>query len=333
MTALTVAEAIDILGIPGSNNLTEQELRKHARAAQKKWHPDSIAHKGLSEEEVGEYNRKFHLITEAVELLRRELFGIGKASEDIRDPEDVLREYAPSWKDALSKSWEDIKQCEKKMEEEIRILFEGFTVREALDIEKKAGADHELMFIINANVYWAFVFILADVFFPLSQHPILEIIFIVFTLFLWACFCIGVLFSVPLARWIFPFSLQEKWTMLVYGLFYKIGHPIAGEFGEARLNIETGKYERSTNFLALLTLPALFVTYVIVKPLRFIIGGIFKLTLGDKRLKVVKTKARYFAGVHEDYIGELMSKNVKDYDFDDLKVLSHLHSEFLAPAQ
>jgi hypothetical protein len=37
--------------------------------------------------------------------------------------------------------------------------------------------------------------------------------------------------------------------------------------------------------------------------------------------------------VHEEYIEELLSKDAADLDFDDLKVLSHLHAEFMPVTQ
>lgn len=78
---IDLQDALFILDIQSINSVKEEDLTSIRRKAQKRWHPDTIAAKNPSKEEIDRYTRNFRNVEAALSLVRAYVRGEYRAGE------------------------------------------------------------------------------------------------------------------------------------------------------------------------------------------------------------------------------------------------------------
>jgi len=309
---LTFDQAIEILEITDLSKIELNDLPKIIRRAKSRWHPDRVA-KFQDASEVEKYTRAFQYIEPAANLIKAYLKGeynIGEKFEGYREkvyeePVDIIRNNAARMQETIKGLWDKIKSNKFKYVENEVVLSDGFSLKELLDNDFKEDL---VVPALISLIFGPFALII-PIIIAAAINDTLGVIVALF-LFIHLIFCVlGFLplsrfwlpgFIVPIMLWFIDFGVK-----VYFSLFDK------------------DKSSWANFFLSIPYWIALAIKYLIILPLY----GLAKLIIGDKVVGVVKEKVNYYAGFAEWYVNELISKDYKEMNEDELFDLSYLYKD------
>ncbi len=327
---ITLEKAIEILGITNLEDLKTEDLDKLCKKAQKRWHPDRVAYLN-SEETIEKYKRNFQLIDKAKDCIKRYLEGeinqqnaysqnYDASSQD--ESEDITRRNAPKMQNILRKVWETIKEQGYKRTHEKTMVYEGSTLKDALksDIEDKIPEICVISFfsgiaLIVISLFATFIVggIIVSETVPQLKDFLsrsLEIMFaIIFYLHVFSCF-VAVL---PISRyWLHPFIYSFIYFFvntsynffLICAPYIRLGSPLG-------------------IFITIISILTKIVTFIILRPIYFIIGE----SIGGYTVGKLYRKGIYYAGLADWYIEEILKADTSEMDSDTLNHLAHFFGE------
>ena len=111
-------EALFILDIQSINGVKEEDLTSIRRKAQKRWHPDRIAAKNPSQEDIDEYTRNFRNIEAALSLVKAYIRGEYKAGARASGTQAKARQRESQEQKQKQKQHQDRQKQEKQQKKE-----------------------------------------------------------------------------------------------------------------------------------------------------------------------------------------------------------------------
>lgn len=311
---MTVDRAIELLEITDISGVSASDLPQIGRRAQRRWHPDRVAHLA-NPELTSEYTEKFQAVETACELIRALLSGSYRAGEAFtrppaarEEPEDVIRRNAPDIQETLRRMWGAIKERRYKWSEQEVVLSDGFSLRSLL----KEDFEEDIAVLSVVSFFYGVVFLGVLTAIASGIHPILGGIVGIIWVMHAASSILGV---APLSRFWLPEQVQD-----VMIKFINVGLSI---YNWAE---EQAQSSANTWVVLLVRLPVLFakfVKYLVLLPAY----ELAKAFVGDRIVGVVTQRVHYYANAAEWYVDELLRKEPREMSGEELLHLSYLHSE------
>lgn len=324
---MTLSSAIEILEITDLSKIDISELSTIRRRAKKRWHPDRISYANPGEETIKRFERNFSLVDKAIELVNDYLGGETPVSAKVaagynrsqqsERPEDFARRNAGEFQQMVRNVWARVKEQSYKLKEEVVILAEGHKISDLLMEDLKDNIP-VIAFVSLYNgiiVFTLIILIMVLVLSGISNKMIVTIILYVLT-FAWIAQALScVVMFLPLSR----FWVPEKVESFVMGLT-NIGLSV-------NRVIEENRWDENLVVAVIFGLPvrlAQISKWIILYPLYKLAG----LLLGDRRIGRVQVKIKYYAGLSEDYIEELIYSDPNAFMQDQLFDLAYIAGEF-----
>lgn len=323
---LTLQDVQRILEIRNLDDLTDKDITQLRRRAQKRWHPDTIAHTKPSKEQEALYAENFSLINDAVELLRAYLSGDFEAGQQYSEeyqastpesPAEVIRRNAPTMQDMLTRVQSEVKETHYKVEEASVTLSAGFLVKDML----KSDLDDNILVVCVMSMYgfaWMSLLPLAAIGIVGTANEflagLLVIPFMLVSFVHQICCILGI---IPLSRYWLPAKVVNfiiPW--INFGNLFYIFLAIFSNFGCIA-------FFMGLPFLIIRAIVTL-VKWLIFAPLYAIASIIW----GEKRFGVIEQSVRYMAGVADWYVTKLITTEPSELETEELFVLSHLYDEY-----
>ena len=139
---MNLGQAVELLEIADNTELESGDLESIKKRAQRRWHPDRIAHTNPTEEKVAEYQASFQSIPDAIEAIESyrsgESAGAKKqasAEEAPPEPEEAVVKFASRNQERLREHMDEILANESIKAREEVVLNEGISVKEALKMD------------------------------------------------------------------------------------------------------------------------------------------------------------------------------------------------------
>lgn len=316
MEEISFDQAVELLEITDIKAVSTKDLPGLAKAAKKRWHPDTISHKGDSKE-VERYTRNFQRIDEAILLIGQYLDGSIHAGQKRKagqerthqEPEEVIRQNGSEIQSTLRSIWQKVKATKYKWTEEEVVLSDGFRLKDLIDQDFED--DIAAMSLISF-VYGVVLCGLVGLLLGLIAPPLGAIVGVFWLLQALSCLA-GVL---PISRFWMPKVLQGPMIWFVnFGL---------GIYHWARREAEMSDKAWLQLLVYLPALAAKAVKYLILWPTY----AIAKLFIGDRVVGVVRKKVNYYGGYADWYVDQLIGKTPASMTKDELFDLSGLYSAF-----
>lgn len=323
---ITLDEAVAILEITDLDAVTEDQLQKIRRKAQVRWHPDKILHTKPSEETLARYQRNFRLIDHAISVvqayIKGEVHGDAYADDFEEErartyeaPQDVIRRNAARMQEGLRDVWERVKQTGYKMHEEVVTVARGLRFADMLRADL---ADRLPLLCMVSFVFFLFTatagMMVGGIVFSIAEiDPGIPMYFggLAIIAQLFCCFLI----FLPMSRFWLPEPISNA---ALFGV--NLGLGIRDFIAKRELH---EKHSWIGVPLGLLSLLASGLFWVVIAPLYLLAAAL----LGDRGFKDAKATTRYFAGLADWYIENLMSKNPAEMTDDELFDLSGIWGE------
>lgn len=320
---ITIDEALKILELTSVENLDDVALQKIQRRARRRWHPDTIAYLKPDPKTIAEYERNFRLIDLAIECVRAFLGGnveVGSSTARgfdqfvAEEPEEVIRRNAPEIQEVLRKVWTRVKENAYKMTEEVITLREGVPYKDLLMDDLKEDVP---VLAVSALVNgWVLLLIATIATLPVAALG--EAVWsaaIVIVMVLWALQAFScVITFLPLSRFWLPEPVSQWVSRFVdAGLYvnrYVAEHNLDQHLAIALLVGIPIRIAQAVKWLVLLPL--------------YKLSGVL---LGDRRMGTIRHHVRYYAGLAEWYVDELLRAEPSAMDREQLFHLSHLYAE------
>lgn len=316
---MDIKQATDLLQIVDVSHVTVDDLPRVIKKAQKRWHPDRVAHLHNAEE-TGRYTNNFQLIDTAAAVVRSFIGGSYRAGSGInsdratqatREPEEIIRENAAEMQAVLRRLWEHIKTTKYKWSEQEVVFSEGDKIR---DLIEKDLADSITTLSTTSLVYGSMVWWFIAMF-GLAIHPVIGGILAVG----WLSHCLSCLLGMlPLTRfWIYD---KAESVML---WFINFGLRIATWF-ERKAQADGSAAGLIVAVIVFIPrLLGLAVQYVVIMPICFLISSIW----GDKVIGVIKKRVSYYGDAADWYIEKLLAMNPATMTSEQLIHLSRIYSQ------
>ncbi len=316
MEQITFDQAVELLEITDIKSIAPRDLPSIAKAAKKRWHPDTITHKEDAKE-VERYTRNFQHIDEAVSLIGQYLDGSIHAGQKrkagpgraYQEPEEIIRQNASEIQSTLHSIWQKVKATRHKWTEEEVVLSDGFRLKDLIDQDFED--DIAAMSLISF-VYGVVLCGLVGLLLGLIAPPLGVIVGVFWLLQALSCLA-GVL---PISRFWMPDVVQGPMIWFVnFGL---------GIYHWSRREAEMTDKAWLQLLVYLPALAAKAVKYAILWPTY----EIAKLFIGDRVVGVVKKKVNYYGGYADWYVDQLIGKTPGNMSKDELFDLSGLYEAF-----
>jgi len=322
-TAIDFGRAIEILEISDINCITDSDWITIRRRAKKRWHPDKILHLKPEPEVVRRYQENFALIEEAITFLKSYIAGDYTTGESTsrqyqqtthENPEHIIRRNAPEMQETLKKVWGKVKQNRYKFSEEIQVVFSGNLFKDLL----KQDLQDDMPFFSISSFFsgWVLVgFLTLIPLFALPKDSSSQKIVLATLICLWIVQAVAcILGLLPLSRFWLPQKISD-------GVIYLINVGIrflafADQTGLNRIWI-IGLY---------FSLPVIFarvVQAIIITPLYWIVS----LIIGNRTFGKIEQRGKYYAGLADWFIEQLIHGNPANFNKDELFALSHAYAE------
>lgn len=318
---LSFQEALKLLEITTLTGIKEGDLIHIRRKAQKRWHPDTIAYTKPLAETVKRYERNFALIDVAIAIVRDHLKGnLHPTTQSPKNyktppptsPEEIIRRNASTMQETLRSHWNKIKKIRYKLYEETVILSEGFCLKDLLmqDLRDNMPVICIVSLLSGAVFFLIIATILA--FFTDENLFVMSSIYGIWGIQALSC-VVGFL---PLSRFWLPIKVSNFIAFFInLGIFFQLG---------------ILKLTPRCGCLLAIAIPVLVIIYLaqIIKwVILFPLYGVSGLILGDYRIGRIQEKRRYYAGLADWYIEELINGIPGKFTTEQLFDLSHLYSE------
>ena len=323
---ITLDEAVAILEITNLDAVAEDQLQKIRRKAMARWHPDKILHTNPSAETLERYQRNFRLVDQAIVLVRAYLQGDihGDAYADSYEeerarsyeaPQDIIRRNAARMQEELRKVWERVQQTGYKMREEVVTVARGLRFADMLraDLADRLPLVCMISFVfffftaIAAMIAGMIIFAIAKI----DPSALATVVGLAIIAQLLACFLI----FLPMSRFWLPEPIANAALFAV-----NIG------LGIRDFIVEREWHEKHSWIgipLGLLSFIALGLFWVIIAPIYLLAAAL----LGDRGFKDTKAATRFYAGLAEWYIEQLMTEDPASMSDEELFDLSHVWGE------
>jgi hypothetical protein len=315
MHTMTLDQAIEILDITNASTLDHESLKKYVSAAKRKWHPDKVIHQ-KDQETIQKHTNNFQKIEPAESIVRAYLNGNyhegaylnDEPKETPKQPEEVIRENAPSIQDKLQNIWSTVQELGFKHNRRTVELSDGFTLRELLNQDFKQ--DIAMLAIISLLSYMTTVFLLLIIL--QFIFPVIASLGFIFSL---GMFVSCLLAMLPLSRIWLPQKVLPviEWFVVLGLKVHDVFVDFHAFFGYKNIGLWIVR-----GF-------ARFVKYIILWPLY----EIAKLIVGNKVVGVIRKDIDYYADVADWYVEDLLQKDPAQMSRQELFDLSHLYSELL----
>ena len=318
---ITLGEAIRLLDIymPNLDEITDEELEAIEQEALEKWSVEHNAHLHLSQEQKAQYEENRALVSESIAAIKQyrngELYLPPKLRPGFKLPpnhldEATLREEAYASQTTLRNLWELIARKRFKRKKLKLKVTEGTSVKEALMTDLRDDIPTGAIVSTFSVFYLVVLLGIIGLFFK-NKQPFYDIYMGSLGLFWLVQFGACLLGVLPLARYWLP-----TYMLGIVSFFINIGVNLYNHVRSQR-NVLLG---------LLFGLPGLLTTafkYLILYPLYILVGEI----LASRQIGSVKTRVDYYANIEEAYAKVLIEEDPLQLNFDDLQVLSHLHTQ------
>jgi hypothetical protein len=318
---LTLQESLKLLEIINLDRIKEEDLIHIRRKAQKRWHPDTIAYTKPPPETVKRYERNFALIDVAVAIvgayLKGNLHPTTQSPKNYKTthsvpPEEIIRQNASTMQETLRSHWNKIKKIRYKFYEETVILSEGFRLK---DLLKQDLRDNVPVICIVSLLSGAifFLIIMTLLAFLTDESPfVMSSVYGIWGIQALSC-VVGFL---PLSRFWLPIKVSNFIAFFInLGIFFQLG--------VAKLTPRCG----CLLMIAIPMLITIYLAYIVKWVVLLPLYGLSGFILGDHRIGKIEKKKRYYAGLADWYIEELINGNPGKFTAQQLFDLSHLYSE------
>lgn len=310
MPEVTLDFAVELLEITDISDVQVDDLRSIRKRAFARWHPDKVAHTN-NPELTKEYQENTQLIDQCVALIEDFLKGNYKAGEKYNyqdtkqtDPIERLRKNAEELQQRIREVWEQVKATNYKLEIVDELIADGYKLGDLL--HKDLKEDVQRLSLVSMFDF-AFISIIPC---ALLANFGLGFVYGIFWL-LQIVSCI--LIFLPLSRfWLGKTAPFFTWFVDV-GL--KVGYHAIEFVGHILF------------FQIVFWIPRIFarLMYFIMYPLYFLAIAI----VGEMVVGQVKRKNKFYAGVADWYIEDLLNKKTEELKEDELYHLAHLYNELL----
>jgi len=321
---MTMEQAVELLELFESTNYSEKAIKKAARKAKGKWHPDRVATAG--EQKIAEYEAKFKLIAKAEEWILECLFG-AKSKTEISSEEkhEQMKEHAETWHSNLKGRWDEIKNKKEKYAEEEEVVFEGWTVPEFInDMRGNRFFDS-----VNAVAMIIISFVLVMLIGMFSNGPLnfyrmgivdnplglLLNVFLTLTVESFFFMLISLVFGFGIVQYFLPDFIKTPYLYIAEKLNY----------------ILRSKRSLFRPIMALYTSTIAGFVESLIGILAFVVSKILwvlSLAIKDKRIGEVTVTHQWYANISEAIIDDILQKEIEDLEYKDLVYLKHLSEEY-----
>jgi hypothetical protein len=318
---LTLQESLRLLEITNLDGIKESDLARIRRKAQKRWHPDAIAYAKPPARVVKRYEQNFVLIDVAIAVVRAYLKGdlhsnveFSKNFRTTRTipPEEKIRQNAYVMQATLRSNWSRIKKIGYKLHEETEVLSEGFCIKDLLEQDLKDNVPVKcIISLFNGSIVFL---VLSTVLGLLTDDNVyaLSVVYGIWGIQALSC-VVGFL---PLSGFWLPPKVGGFITFFInVGIFFQ--------------SILIKSMERCSCLLVIAvptiitSLFAHLTKWIVLYPIYGLVG----LIVGEHRIGKTQRRIRYYAGLADWYIEELINGNPSEFSTKQLFDLSHLYSE------
>lgn len=310
MTEVTLDFAIELLEILNINDVQVENLRSIRKRAFARWHPDRVAHTN-NPDLTKQYQENSQLIDQCVALIEDFLKGNYKAGEKYNyqdskqtDPIERLRKNAEELQQKIREVWPQVKVTNYKLEIVEDLISDGYKLGDVLrkdlkDEVQRLSFISMFDFALISLIPFA-LFIHLGIGFVYGLFWILQII---------SC----IIIFLPLSRIWLGRSVQ------FFTWFVKIGLTIGDHVNEFLGNIPW--------IQIVFGIPRIFASllYFIMYPLYFLAIAI----IGDRVVGKITRKNKFYAGIQDWYIEDLLNRKIDNLDDNELNHIAHLYNELL----
>lgn len=154
LSTMTLDDALEVVGLETLEGLDLATLKKVAKKAKRKWHPDLIAHTKPDEAMVKKYQTMFNRVSDAVDMLTRVITGDasnGSSSDEERWAQmlfDIEGKLAK-----LKSKWAEVRKSKENVEKIEKVLFHGLPIGEWLDLESERSREMSLAMAIFSAIF------------------------------------------------------------------------------------------------------------------------------------------------------------------------------------
>jgi len=342
---MTIEDALELLELFESKTYSEEIIKKAARKAKAKWHPDRVAAAGSIK--VKEYEAKFKLISTAEEWLLENVFGRNETEPSVEDKYEQMKEYATKWHEEMKEKWPTIETSRENYTEEVETVFEGWTVSDFI-----LGMHGNRFFDCANAIALMIISIVLYLFFDTFTDPvdftdlrsmqdlngylgawvhgfnynffssvmigagflinIFELLFIEALLF----WLISLVFGIGIVRHLLPNVIYKPYLYIADKLNYilrskrSLIKPFMVLYAETVENFAELMSRKLTTGIS---------------QLLWLVSLLYK---GNKRIGEVKVVHRWYANISEAHVKRIMKKSHEELDYSDLVHLKHLRDEY-----
>ncbi len=314
---LELSAAVEILEIQDLNALTESDLKKVKRRAQRRWHPDRIAHSNPSEEQIKKFERNFVLIDDALEVVRAYLSGEAAPApkkqaetEDFETPEDIARDNVFENQKIFAQYWDRARGSSFEVQYEDAVLAEGLTLGEMLDEDLADDVPMTALMSLWVGLVVYFVFGLGLMLVGLVSQQLAGILLVVLTLAWMTHALASFVVLVPMARFWLPEVVLEKVGYMIDLSMRTLYH-----------------YEHHDWAIWVFGIPSMLVMatkWVIIWPIYKLVG----LLGGDRKFGRVVVNTKYHAGLSEAYCEHLATSDPHGMSLEEMCDLAYASNAF-----
>ena len=322
-STLTLKEALSVLEISNLGDIQEKDLKKIAKRAKSKWHPDKITHTNPPEEIVKRYNERFQSIDAAIQLVLDYLQGLyqespsysegyGAETDSSSASEDIGN--AAAYHSFLKTHWQDIRAKMEKTDSEEHVVFEGFSYKETLlqDLE-----DNIPVLSILSYFSGALALLCLSLAFSVGAMAFPPLIYVsqlmIFLIIIYGLICL--LLALPLARFWLP-GVVGDFVFKVVNLGLDFYNSLADSGFSQNIFFAI--------FFGIPTILGKIFQTVVMYPLYHIVGSLLK----NAKFGMVKEEVTYYGDLAEWYIDQLIQTPTEELTVRNIADLAHFCKQY-----
>ena len=328
---ISLRDAFRTLEIANARGLTEKDLPRLRRKAQKRWHPDTIAHTKPSKFQEASYANNFRLVEPAIEKLREHLRSMASGS------------YAnPTNRNPVSSSYTtgvSVSQMQKIMRQVLRdvrrkkqtlhvfekehVFSKGVILRDALNQD----LNDNVIEVAITNWYgfclivWFFGLFISIVGSDPNYLGLAQSLFAILFAIWWVQTAASALFLLPLSRFWLPWRIAQVATELA-------------NMGQYSLRLIQSIALTGCGVAGLAMLPLVVAQLLVMLIKNFVIAPFYWIVSyfwGDRQLFVVTKTVRYVGGILEQNLHQIVCSDPRTLTAEQLKWLRSAYSHYASP--
>lgn len=336
MSNVNIEVMMDILDIEDLDVIQEQDIKRLRIKAKRRWHSDTIHHQNPDAAQVSEFNHKFNLVDDCIELLTAYLNGevhMGAFTNAETGEIEVTEELKSKVKDMaadLRTKWAFIKKNSIDLVKESVLIRAARPLKEVWKEWDEQSSD-EAPLLLSRGIIWgairmwvwiSVVMIAGEELTPYikghEQENLISLVFLGAVLLsgivvLWKPIkqiLLSIIINIPCWNYIFPQFVTKAYEKSMRNIF-------TDRKGEPR--------ERVSRPFGIFYLA----TAIINIPFSFISKGIVSIPfIGSRMIGERRATKKYYSGYADWYIKELLEKDIDQMNSDDLQAVLHLYTNY-----